>query len=126
MERELIQYHIVNMDLIKEHQVPASKIGVQIAHGATIIAVEFGHTPVFIEWYGEKGNKQKKIVLRGKEKELKKLIELGAFPVIDNGHNYVPPGSMTEVVFPPMLREEAPKLIKRLQVYTGIENLSHT
>lgn len=123
MENELVQYHIVNMDLIKKHKVPASKMGVQMAHGATIISVEFGQTPLFKEWYGEHGEKQKKIVLRGKEKELKRLIEEGAFPVIDNGHNHVPPQSLTEVVFPPMYREDAPKLLKRLQVYTGEEHL---
>jgi peptidyl-tRNA hydrolase len=126
LEKEIIQYHIVNMDLIKKYQVPASKIGVQIAHGATIISVEFGHTDIFKEWYGLKGNKQKKIVLRGKEKDLNKLMELGAIPVRDNGHNFVPPQSLTEVVFPPMYKEDAPKLLKRLQVYTGEEHLQTT
>ncbi|AEO93584.1 peptidyl-tRNA hydrolase [Bacillus phage G] len=119
MEREIVQYHIVNSDLIKAYNVPSSKMSVQIGHGCTIIAVEYGHTNLFKEWYGERGNKQKKIVLRGKEKELNKLIELGAIPVYDNGINHVPPGSMTEVVFPPMPKEEAPKIIKRLQIYNG-------
>lgn len=123
MEREIIQFYIVNSDLIKNFKMSGGKVSAQVGHGATISALKLGQDPIFLEWFGENGNKQKKIILRGKEKELQKLIELGAFPVIDNGHTEVPLGSLTVVVFPPMFREDAPKALKRLQIYTGEEHL---
>jgi peptidyl-tRNA hydrolase len=125
---ELIQYHVVNVDLIREYKVSGGKMAAQIAHGSTIVAVEIQKSisltkrALFKEWYAD-GKHQKKIVLRGKEKELKKLIDLGAYPVYDNGHNFVPPGSLTAVVFSPMTKENAPKMLKRLQIYNGDEHL---
>ena len=122
MEKEWVQYHVVNVDLIKEYKVPGGKMSAQVAHGSTIVAVKHGNEPNFVEWFAE-GKKQKKIVLRGKEKDLKKFIEMGAYPVYDNGHNWIPEGSLTEVVFPIMEKDAAPKLLKKMQVYKGDEYL---
>jgi len=111
MEDEIIEYFIVNSEL----NMSVGKVAAQIGHVATIIAVEFYEfDDNFDAWYC--GN-QKKIILRGKQKDLDKLIDAGFYYIRDNGCNEVVPNSLTCVGLPPMLKSEAQKYVKRLQLY---------
>ena len=108
-EEELVEFFVVN----KELPMSSGKLGAQIGHGATIIAVKYGHTEPFKEWFSMI---QKKILLEGKEKDLLRLIEQGFEPVRDVGCNEVPLNSLTVVALPPMKRKDAKPFIKRLQL----------
>lgn len=110
MEDELVQYYIVN----KELNMSAGKLAAQVAHVATIIATMKRFNDTFHMWY--QGN-QKKIILKGSEKELNKLIEQGFYYIRDIGLTEIPENSLTVVGLPPMKRSEAQKYVKRLQLY---------
>lgn len=106
---ELVQYFIVN----KEVQMSEGKTAAQVAHVATIIAVECSHSTNFVNWYvGD----QKKVILQGKEKDLLKLIEKGFYFIRDNGLTEIPTDTLTCVGLPPMRRSDAQHHVKRLQV----------
>ena len=116
MEDELILYFIVNQEL----NMSKGKIAVQVAHVATIIAYDNlyncqnGYEHVnFIKWYN---SDQKKIVLRGKQKDLEKLVEQGFYYIRDNGLTEVAHGSLTCVSLGVMRKSEAQKYVKRLQL----------
>ena len=106
---ETLEYFIVNSDV----QMSPCKTAAQGAHVATLLAVELSGQPVFDQWLA---NDQKKIVLRGKEKELLKLIDAGARFIRDNGLTEIPKNTLTCVGLPPMTREEAKPFVKRLQL----------
>lgn len=106
---ELVQYFIVN----KEVSMSRGKIASQVAHVATIIAVECSDSANFVNWYV---GQQKKIILQGKEKDLLKLIEQGFYSIRDNGLTEIPQGTLTCVGLYPMKRSEAQQYVKRLQV----------
>ena len=76
MEDELVEYFIVNSEL----NMSCGKVCAQIGHVATIIAVECfnPHDPIcdFSQWFE---NDQKKIILRGKQKDLDRLIQAGFY-----------------------------------------------
>ena len=111
MQDELVEYFIVNSEL----NMSAGKVAAQVGHVATIIAVEyFEFDDDFVAWYNAD---QKKIILRGKQKDLEKLIEAGFYYIRDNGLTEVPKNSLTVVGLPPMLKSEAQKYVKRLQLY---------
>lgn len=108
---ELLEYFIINSEL----NMSTGKISAQVGHVATIIAVEFSSVDDnFDSWYD--GN-QKKIILRGKQKDLEKLIEAGFYYIRDIGCNEVKSGSLTCCGLPPMPKSEAQKYVKRLQLY---------
>lgn len=111
MKDELVMYIVVN----KELDISPEKVGAQVGHVATDIALATGHEPVYQEWYID--HFQKKILLQGKEKDLIKLLGDGFYPVRDQGFNEVPRGSLTVVGLPPMKKKEAQRYIKRLQLY---------
>lgn len=106
---ELIQYFIVN----KEIEMSRGKTAAQVAHVATIIAVECSLSTNFINWYI---GMQKKIVLQGKEKDLLKLIGQGFYSIRDEGLTEIPKGTLTCVGLPPMRKSDAQQYVKRLQV----------
>lgn len=111
-QNELVEYFIINSEL----NLSPGKVAAQVGHVATIIAVKsvFKKWDYFYNWY-EKD--QKKIILRGKQKDLEKLIEQGFDYIRDNGCNEVEKGSLTCVGLPPMPRGEAQKYVKMLQLY---------
>jgi peptidyl-tRNA hydrolase len=124
MEEELVQYYIVNSEL----DMSMGKIAAQVAHVATIIVVEnceYDHPDnigyekscikanKFWKWYD---NNQKKIILRGRQKDLERLVEQGFYFIKDNGLTEIPVGSLTCVGLGVMLKSEAQKYIKRLQL----------
>ncbi|WP_336763475.1 aminoacyl-tRNA hydrolase [Paenibacillus sp. USHLN196] len=109
MKDELVQYFIVNKDL----NMSAGKIAAQVGHVATNITVNENGTEVWDEWHE---NNQPKIVLRGKEKDLLKLIEDGAYYIRDNGRTEIPEGSLTCVGFAPCHKSEMRDKLKRFQL----------
>lgn len=115
MDEELIEYFVVNSDL----SMSAGKMSAQVAHVATIIAIKHGvpDRPDFQSFWDWYYTDQKKIILRGKQKDLEKLVEKGFDHIRDNGLTEIPKGSLTCVGLPPMTRAEAQKHIKRLQLY---------
>lgn len=109
MNDELVQYFVVNKDLV----MSPGKIAAQVAHVATIITYTLRDTETWNEWYE---NDQPKIILRGKEKDLLKLIEEGAYYIRDNGRTEIPENSLTCIGFPPALKSEMKQKLKRFQV----------
>ena len=110
MEDELVEYFIINSEL----NMSTGKVAAQVGHVATIISVDYCDQDVFWKWYQKD---QKKIILRGKQKDLEKLINAGFYYIRDNGCNEVEKGSLTCVGLEPMLKSEAQKYVKRLQLY---------
>jgi PTH2 family peptidyl-tRNA hydrolase len=104
---ELVCYFVVNSEL----NMSPGKIAVSVGHVATKIALKPNEK--FYNWYYNYN--QKKVVLRGKEKDLRELIE--------NGFVYVEDMELTEVEKVSLIcvglilrRSEAEKYIKRLQL----------
>ena len=124
MENEIVQYFIVNSEI----NISAPKLSVQIGHVATIITHEIinnyytidKHEVMkrYIEWkqWYNNGKNQKKIILKGKEKQLLKLIDQGFYYIRDNGLTELLTGTLTVCGLPPMSRSEAQKYVKRLQL----------
>ena len=112
MEDELVEYFVVNSEL----NMSTGKVSAQVANVATIIAVEYSNSENedFDKWYE---NDQKKIILRGKQKDLDKLIDAGFYYIRDNGLTEISAGSLTCCGLPPMLKGDAQKYVKRLQLY---------
>jgi len=115
-ENELVQYYIVNKDL----NMSIGKACSQVAHVATIIAIEEGTSieperyDKFDEWYDDD---QKKIILGGHQKDLEKLVDQGFYYIEDNGLTEIKPHSLTCVGLGVLTRKEAKSYIKRLQLY---------
>lgn len=107
---EIVQYFVVN----KELEMSAPKLAAQIAHVATIMTLKYQNEESFQKWFSDS---QTKIVLSGKEKDLKKLIELGFDFIIDEGRTEIPKNSLTVVGLKPMLKSEAQQYTKRLRLY---------
>jgi PTH2 family peptidyl-tRNA hydrolase len=110
LEDELASYFVVNSEL----NMSAGKVAVQVAHVTTIIAVDYCDQDIFWKWYQ---TDQKKIILKGKQKDLEKLIDLDFYYIRDIGLTEIPKGSLTCVGLPPMPKNEAQKYVKRLQLY---------
>jgi PTH2 family peptidyl-tRNA hydrolase len=120
---ELVQYFVINSEL----NMSPGKIAVQVAHVAVIIIFsrkdlsfisksnieEYNNNKRIKDWYKKD---QKKIILRGKQKDLEKLVEQGFYYIKDIGLTEVPAGSLTCVGLPPMYKSEAQPYIKRLQL----------
>lgn len=112
LDNEIVEYFVVNSEL----NMSVGKVAVQVAHAATIITVEKSNKKwdLFWQWYE---SDQKKIILRGKQKDLERLIDAGFYYIRDNGLTEIPSGSLTCVGLPPMLKRDAQKYVKRLQLY---------
>jgi peptidyl-tRNA hydrolase len=108
---ELIQYYVVNQDL----NMSTGKVAAQVAHVATIIAMYEGGNDNFHNWFQK--SDQKKIILKGKQKDLEKLIDQGFYYIRDNGLTEIPAGSLTVAGLPPMPKSEAQQYVKRLRLY---------
>lgn len=106
---ELIQYYIVNSEL----NMSVGKIAGQVSHVATNIANLCHNMNNFKRWFH---NGQKKIILRGKEKDLLKLKEQGFHYILDNGLTEIPKDSLTCVGLGVMWKSEAQQYVKRLQL----------
>ena len=116
-KNEIVQYFVVNSDV----KMSAGKIAAQVAHAETMILIDLflfkeikESMKLLWDWYNN--YEQKKIILRGKEKDLIKLIDEGFYGVVDSGYTEILKGTITVVGLPPITRNEAQKYIKRLQL----------
>lgn len=109
-EEQYVQYYVINQEL----EMSTGKIASQTAHAAILTALKYNNEHNFQKWLE---TNQTKIILRGKEKDLKKLEERGFIAVYDLGNTEVPPNSLTLVASMPMKRKYAKKEVKRLQLF---------
>lgn len=127
---ELVEYFIINTELKKLNGDPVSqqKIGVQMAHVATLVADRMMWAGIgshftseeylrYQKWLHGGEREQKKIVLAGKTKDLEKLAAQGFINIRDKGYTELPPNTLTCVCLGIMTRREAEPFIKRLQLY---------
>lgn len=124
MEDKIIEYILVN----KELGMSTGKIAGQVAHAQTLIDAKISSIMVSVNNSEEEKQMYKnyvswinhhyytKIILKAKEKDLLKAIELGAIPVRDNGLTEIPKGSLTVVGFVPQPKSNLTKFTKRLQL----------
>jgi len=114
-ENELIQYYIINKDL----NMSVGKIASQVAHVATMIALEQSK-PLklykFAQWAEWWNLGQKKIILKASQKKLEELVRQRFYYIRDYGLNEIKAGSLTCVGLGVMTRGEAEPYIKRLQL----------
>jgi PTH2 family peptidyl-tRNA hydrolase len=110
-DNEIVQYFIVNYEL----NMSSGKAMAQVGHVARISTLRYQDTDIFKEW--NSSDAPRIVILRGKEKDLLKLIEQDFVFIRDKGFTEVPPDSLTAVVLPPMRKIDAQVYIKRLQIY---------
>lgn len=131
IDNHIVEYILVN----KELNMGVGKIAGQVAHVQTIIDNKIKHyadhnknpllpalTPDLIDalgWYEEwflLDGAQTKVILRAKEKDLRKAIEMGAFFIRDNGLTEIPAGSLTVVGFLPQPKSNLVSFTKKFQL----------
>lgn len=123
-EDKIVEYILVNKDL----EMSTGKIAGQVAHAQTLIDERYNGLVSFFsmaveedtklenyyDWFNH--NNQVKIILRAKEGQLLKAIEMGGIPVYDNGKTEISKGSLTVVGFRPQPKSNLEKFTKRLQL----------
>lgn len=130
---ELVQYFIVNSEL----NMSAGKIAAQVAHVATSIASNLSwredyrdvratgisqdedyikHEAACDKFDMWLENSQPKIILRGKQKDMEKLIEQGWYYIRDNGRTEIPADSLTVIGFVPEYKSIMKPIVKRFQL----------
>lgn len=124
MEKELIEYIVIDTDAIKEYQVTPEKLAVHVAHVSDTYAyfclTSGGRKTLerFLLWYDE-GKFQKKVLLGANSKQIAKIMEQKHWTVTDIGCNQVPEGTRIALSLGIMTRDELKELpvAKRLQVF---------
>src|SRR5690606_2794474 len=97
-----------------ELNMSPGKISAQIGHVATLCTFYENQSSKFIQWLT---NNQPKIILRGKEKELQKLIQNhNTYYIHDIGRTEIPTGSLTAIGFAPEWKSIMHPIIKRFQL----------
>jgi peptidyl-tRNA hydrolase len=135
---KLVEYILVN----KELNMGVGKIAGQVAHVQTIIDnkvfelddkiyflseeildedvmdIRFAKEKELINNYYDwlYSGSQTKIILRAKEKDLLKAIDIGAVYVRDNGLTEIPSGSLTAVGFFPQPKDNLVDFTKKFQL----------
>lgn len=135
---KLVEYILVN----KELNMGVGKIAGQVAHVQTIIDnkvfelddkiyflseeildedvmdIRFAKEKELINNYYDwlYSGSQTKIILRAKEKDLLKAIDMGAVYVRDNGLTEIPSGSLTAVGFFPQSKDNLVDFTKKFQL----------
>lgn len=129
---KLVEYILVN----KELNMSVGKIAGQVAHVQTVIdnkifelvlseeileedsmgsfAKEKELTNNYYDWFYS--GSQTKIILRAKEKDLLKAIDMGAVYIRDNGLTEIPSGSLTAVGFFPQPKDNLVDFTKKFQL----------
>lgn len=129
---KIVEYILVN----KELNMSVGKIAGQVAHVQTVIdnkifelvlseeildedsmgsfAKEKELTNNYYDWFYS--GSQTKIILRAKEKDLLKAIDMGAVYVRDNGLTEIPSGSLTAVGFFPQPKDNLVDFTKKFQL----------
>lgn len=114
-KRDLVQYFIVNQDLI----MSKGKTAAQVAHAATLSTINLMSSQStfserhddFVEWV-QTG--MKKIILKGKQAELERLEKRGFLSIRDSGLTEIKSGSLTVIALPPMGKFEAKEIVGHL------------
>lgn len=121
---KIVEYIIIN----KELGMGVGKVAGQVAHVQTIIDNKIRYIAGLKElnekdlsvlgWYEDwfLNGSQTKIILRAKEKDLLKAIEMGAFPIRDNGLTEIPAGSLTVVGSLPQPKSNLQEFTRRFQL----------
>lgn len=135
---KLVEYILVN----KELNMSVGKIAGQVAHVQTVIDnkifelddkiyflseevldedimdVRFAKEKELINNYYDwlYSGSQTKIILRAKEKDLLKAIDMGAMYIRDNGLTEIPSGSLTAVGFFPQPKDNLVDFTKKFQL----------
>lgn len=121
---KIVEYIIIN----KELGMGVGKVAGQVAHVQTIIDNKIKYIAGLKElnekdlsvlgWYEDwfLNGSQTKIILRAKEKDLLKAIEMGAFSIRDNGLTEIPAGSLTVVGFLPQPKSNLQEFTRRFQL----------
>ena len=129
---KIVEYILVN----KELNMSVGKIAGQVAHVQTVIdnkifelvlseeileedsmgsfAKEKELTNNYYDWFYS--GSQTKIILRAKEKDLLKAIDMGAVYSRDNGLTEIPSGSLTAVGFFPQPKDNLVDFTKKFQL----------
>ncbi|XAG97526.1 hypothetical protein YTXLTZUM_CDS0102 [Enterococcus phage VRE9_3] len=129
---KIVEYILVN----KELNMSVGKIAGQVAHVQTVIdnkifelvlseeileedsmgsfAKEKELTNNYYDWFYS--GSQTKIILRAKEKDLLKAIDMGAVYIRDNGLTEIPSGSLTAVGFFPQPKDNLVDFTKKFQL----------
>lgn len=129
---KIVEYILVN----KELNMSVGKIAGQVAHVQTVIdtkifelvlseeildedsmgsfAKEKELTNNYYDWFYS--GSQTKIILRAKEKDLLKAIDMGAVYIRDNGLTEIPSGSLTVVGFFPQPKDNLVDFTKKFQL----------
>lgn len=135
---KLVEYILVN----KELNMSVGKIAGQVAHVQTVIDnkifelddkiyflseeildedimdIRFAKEKELINNYYDwlYSGSQTKIILRAKEKDLLKAIDMGAMYIRDNGLTEIPSGSLTAVGFFPQPKDNLVDFTKKFQL----------
>lgn len=135
---KLVEYILVN----KELNMGAGKIAGQVAHVQTVIDNKIFELDDKIYFLSEEildedimddrfakekelinnyydwlySGSQTKIILRAKEKDLLKAIDMGAVYIRDNGLTEIPSGSLTAVGFFPQPKDNLVDFTKKFQL----------
>lgn len=135
---KLVEYILVN----KELNMGVGKIAGQVAHVQTVIDNKIFELDDKIYFLSEEildedimdarfakekelinnyydwlySGSQTKIILRAKEKDLLKAIDMGAVYIRDNGLTEIPSGSLTVVGFFPQPKDNLVDFIKKFQL----------
>lgn len=134
---KIVEYIIVN----KELGMSAGKIASQVAHVQTDIDHDIHlltqqkerierleeylgglymdpKKELVLQWYEDWlfYGAQTKVILKAKEKDLRKAIEMGAFFIRDNGLTEIPAGSLTVVGFLPQPKSNLQEFTRRFQL----------
>lgn len=132
MSEELIEYFIVNEDLVDQEGNPTTmsggKLAVQVAHVATEMAWDLremdihGYPPgrSFREWF--MSDLHKKVILRAHESMINRIAEDANVPSYltkDAGLTELSPNQITCIGLLPCYKSDLPKYIQRLQLYKG-------
>ncbi len=107
-ENELIQYFVVNQDL----DLSPQKLAIHIAHIATSLGYQLFYNYVYNQWVL---GKQKKILLKGSQKDLEYLLKYGYF--FDRDLDVDNSDVIIAIGLPPMARKEALFLVGHLSLY---------
>lgn len=121
---ELIQYFIVNEDLVDKNNQPVKmsggKLAVQVAHAEVDITLHALNTKdeLFEKWY--RNPLHKKIILRAHKKVFDRIFnesDLWWARTLDFGLTEIAPHQLTVIGLMPMYKNDLPKYIQRLQLY---------
>ena len=127
VEHETVMYIIVNNDL----NMQKGKIASQCCHSvAKMTRIQERKTPredAYMRWLK---NGETKIVLKATQQQMKAVLDIYEVDTrvkressdtyccctIDEGRTQIAPQSLTTIAFKPMLRGEAPKIVKTLKL----------